>query len=218
MRRSREINIFNLSMLDVIAGAMGAFLIVMVVLLPSYRKQSAQQSPADIAALQEQLQSAQMELERVQSANQVIQTEAAEQATAITQLEEQLKKTFLLIHIQWASVGHDVDLHVIDPKGNEFFWEQRAAAGSTGNLSVDSIIGPGNEVFTDPKALPGNYQILANLFNTHGQADQTTVAGIVMNRDGALTIPSTLVDVNQPMALMATIRVDDDGFITVLPP
>ena len=93
MRRSREINIFNLSMLDVIAGAMGAFLIVMVVLLPSYRKQSAPQSPADIAALQEQLQSAQMELERVQSANQVIQTEAAEQATAITQLEEQLKKT-----------------------------------------------------------------------------------------------------------------------------
>jgi hypothetical protein len=38
--RSRDINIFNLSMLDVIAGAMGAFLIVMVVLLPYYRKQS----------------------------------------------------------------------------------------------------------------------------------------------------------------------------------
>ena len=38
--RNREINIFNLSMLDVISGAMGAFLIIMVVLFPYYKKES----------------------------------------------------------------------------------------------------------------------------------------------------------------------------------
>lgn len=38
-KRNREINIFNLSMLDVLAGAMAAFLIIMVVLLPYYRKE-----------------------------------------------------------------------------------------------------------------------------------------------------------------------------------
>jgi len=38
-RRNREINIFNLSMLDVIAGAMAAFLIIMIVLMPYYRKE-----------------------------------------------------------------------------------------------------------------------------------------------------------------------------------
>lgn len=37
-KRNREISIFNLSMLDVFASAMGAFLIIMVVLLPYYRK------------------------------------------------------------------------------------------------------------------------------------------------------------------------------------
>ena len=37
-RRNRDINIFNLSMLDVISGAMGAFLIIMVILLPYYKK------------------------------------------------------------------------------------------------------------------------------------------------------------------------------------
>ncbi len=36
--KQRELNIFNLSFLDVIAGAMGAFLIVMVVLIPYYKK------------------------------------------------------------------------------------------------------------------------------------------------------------------------------------
>jgi uncharacterized membrane protein YgaE (UPF0421/DUF939 family) len=38
--RNREINIFNLSMLDVISGAMGAFLIIMVILLPYYKKET----------------------------------------------------------------------------------------------------------------------------------------------------------------------------------
>ena len=37
-RRNREINIFNLSMLDVISGAMAAFLMVMVILFPYYKK------------------------------------------------------------------------------------------------------------------------------------------------------------------------------------
>jgi hypothetical protein len=42
MRRRRgELQIFSLSMLDVIAGALGAFLIVVILLLPYYKKESA---------------------------------------------------------------------------------------------------------------------------------------------------------------------------------
>jgi hypothetical protein len=36
--RNREITIFNISMLDVICGAVGAFLILMIILFPSYQK------------------------------------------------------------------------------------------------------------------------------------------------------------------------------------
>lgn len=39
-KRNRDINIFNLSMLDVISGALGAFLIIMVVLFPYYNKKN----------------------------------------------------------------------------------------------------------------------------------------------------------------------------------
>jgi len=38
---NREINIFNMSMLDVICGALGAFLIVTVVLFPSYQNKAS---------------------------------------------------------------------------------------------------------------------------------------------------------------------------------
>jgi outer membrane murein-binding lipoprotein Lpp len=62
--RNREINIFNLSMLDVIAGAMGAFLILMVILFPYFKKNA--QFLADIQRLKEQItqQSTQIEQQK----------------------------------------------------------------------------------------------------------------------------------------------------------
>ena len=45
--RNREINIFNLSMLDVIAGALGAFLILFLVLAPYYENTSNRTRPGD---------------------------------------------------------------------------------------------------------------------------------------------------------------------------
>lgn len=53
-RRNRDINIFNLSMLDVISSAMAAFLIIMIVLMPYYRKEHIDYM-AMIHALREQL-------------------------------------------------------------------------------------------------------------------------------------------------------------------
>ena len=42
-RHNREISTLSLSMLDVIAGAMAAFLILMVILLPYYGKETVNQ-------------------------------------------------------------------------------------------------------------------------------------------------------------------------------
>ncbi len=41
-RLSREINVFNMSMLDVITGALGAFLMIMIILLPHYDRDSSE--------------------------------------------------------------------------------------------------------------------------------------------------------------------------------
>lgn len=85
--RNREINIFNLSMLDVISGAMAAFLIIMVVLFPFYNKTSIdfEQIIANLrsqnAALTEQLQNAQTRAESAQqeAEQQRQQAESAQQ-------------------------------------------------------------------------------------------------------------------------------------------
>lgn len=55
--RNREINIFNISMLDVISGALGAFLIIMIVLFPYYKKESIDYQ-RDIQELKQQVQAA----------------------------------------------------------------------------------------------------------------------------------------------------------------
>lgn len=64
--RNREINIFNLSMLDVISGAMGAFLILMVVALPYYKKDTINLTK-EISALAVKVEQQQAELKQKQS-------------------------------------------------------------------------------------------------------------------------------------------------------
>ena len=39
--RNREINIFNMSLLDILCGALGAFCFMMIVLLPYYKPGAA---------------------------------------------------------------------------------------------------------------------------------------------------------------------------------
>ena len=79
-RRSREINIFNISALDLFASAMGAFIIIAIVLYPYYMKnneavrqknqaiQKVQKQQKEIAALKKQKQQLEKEKEQLQTA------------------------------------------------------------------------------------------------------------------------------------------------------
>jgi exonuclease VII large subunit len=262
-KRNREINIFNFSMLDVITGAMGAYLAVMVVLLPYYQKkeetttetssmsqeelrrtleqaqQQVRQSQQEVNNMRQSLAKAQSELEKAKKEVEETKSQSAQQAKRIEQLESEVQRTFMLIHIQWAVLGPDVDLHVIDPKGNHFSFKNRTAPGSSGNLSVDSTVGPGNEVFVDSHAIPGDYKVFAHLYNTRGQTAPIEVSGLVIFRDGTLKLPSLTLqnyrpqtldhtetgkDPSQtvttatPMQLIAVLRVDAQGSVRMVPP
>lgn len=261
--RNREINIFNLSMLDVICGAMGAFLIIMVILLPYYKKETIdyqrelQQSRAaeEVArkaaqAAEEALQKAealrvdnQRELQQSRAAEEVTRksvhaAEAAqraaeeaarkgEQSMQAAQADakqyrqraeaaaQQLAKTFLLVHIQWETKNQDIDLHVVDPSGTEFSYEHKTYPGRPGVLSVDSQVGPGNEVWSNPSASPGIYRIYANLFDPHGVNDTPIITGSVIHRDGSNALPPTQLTIKQQKTLIATVTVSADGRISI---
>ncbi len=63
-RRNREINIFSLSMMDVISGAMGAFLIILIVLARYY--EGSPENSESVAKLQRELKKAQEKIEQVE--------------------------------------------------------------------------------------------------------------------------------------------------------
>lgn len=62
--RNREINVFSLSMVDMISGAMGAFLIIMIILSQYYK--SDPNNSKSIAELQQELERAERHLDKIQ--------------------------------------------------------------------------------------------------------------------------------------------------------
>ena len=226
--RNREINIFNLSMLDVISGAMGAFLIIMVILLPYYKKETIdyqrelQQSRAAEETARKAAQAAETAQrtaeETARKAGESVraaQAEAEQNRQRAEASAQQLAKTFLLVHIQWNTKFQDVDLHVIDPTGAEFYYEHKTHPGRPGVLSVDSQFGPGNEVWSIQSAPPGAYRIYAILFNPRDVNDTPTITGSVIHRDGSTALPPTQLPAKGLKSLVATVTVSADGRVSI---
>ncbi|MBF0376729.1 MAG: hypothetical protein HQK72_04535 [Desulfamplus sp.] len=243
--RNREINIFNLSMLDVISGALGAFLIIMIVLFPYYKKESidyqrqveqltqqlqqAQQQAAQVEQLQEEnrqakadAESLRQELETIRQnsgeANQQLETAREENQQLRQQLQsaqQQLAKTFLMIYISWETKSQDIDLHLIDPTGAEFYFDQRTHIGRAGFLSVDTVYGPGNEVWEIIDAPPGDYKVYVKLYNKGNNNAWPTVKGRVSSKDGNALLPEIRLDSVNQKVLMATVKVAEDGSIAI---
>jgi hypothetical protein len=65
--RNREINIFNMSLLDILCGALGAFCFLMLALFPYYAKGSGAQTQEDTTKLKQELEQARKELEQAKS-------------------------------------------------------------------------------------------------------------------------------------------------------
>jgi hypothetical protein len=65
--RNREINIFNMSLLDVLCGALGAFCFLMLALFPYYAKGSAAKTPEDAAKLQQEIDQLKQDLAKAKS-------------------------------------------------------------------------------------------------------------------------------------------------------
>jgi Ca-activated chloride channel family protein len=70
--------------------------------------------------------------------------------------------------LNWDTPNSDMDLHVIDPRGEECFYShQRTAIG--GRISADITTGYGPEEFLLKKAIPGKYLVRAKFFGTSQQ-------------------------------------------------
>lgn len=247
--RSREVNIFSMSALDLFASALGAFILITVVLFPFFPNTGDSQERVDevkaelqaaehlAAELQDALDSARQQLqaqsEEIESLQQQLaecqatledssdllgQLNQSQQALSEAQRDLQecrraLKKTFVLVLISW-STSDDVDLHVVDPMGREFYYENKRVRGSRAVLEEDNTRGPGNEIWLHPEAEPGNYQVYVKYFSRRNRAG-VRVRGAVLHQGGKSELPQVRLSGEGQKPLVATIVVGEDGNISV---
>ena len=257
--RSREVNVFSMSALDLFASALGAFILISIVLMPYFlrlnpeevadlrrelreeRSTSAelrrrleeaqselQQCRQQEAACREDLAALEQEVDRLQDALDKAQAELAEARGELQQCqenlnacEEKLSRTFLAIVIQWSTAKHDVDLHVIDAAGEEFYYNKPEIDGRPGELSADTTLGPGVEIWEVPEAPAGEYRVLYNFFDhNRNTREDPTVQGGVYHRDGHDRLRDrTLTKFKRDNAVLAAVvTVKDDGSVEISEP
>ena len=253
--RSREINIFSMAALDLFASALGAFILIAVVLFPYFPntgdspervaevraqleqvQSRLQASQAQLAQAQGQLQASQAQLGACETQRQELQAalDACEEQRRASvsqdalgacesrnrQLESNLetcqaqaRKKFLLVLMSWGTPD-DIDLHVIDPAGREFFYNRRSFSGSRAKLEEDNTRGPGNEIWLHPAAEPGDYKVYYNYFSRRSDG-RVRVRGAILTPDGRTSFPNRTLRREGQKPLIATIEVDAEGNMRV---
>jgi len=234
-KRSRDINIFNMSALDLFASALGAFILLGVLLLPYFPNTGdSPQRVADLRAqlenqaaehmrlaqqveqLQEQLQQSQArvaQLERQAARANELEARLQQSQAQLQQTQDALRtaqrKKYLLVVISW-NTQDDVDLHVTDPAGREFYYERKTHPGTPAKLEEDNIRGPGNEIWLHPEVTPGDYQIHYKLFTRRTRA-WTHVRGLILYPNGRREIPTWRLARQNDKPLIAVVRMDAQG-------
>ena len=254
--RSREINIFSMAALDLFASALGAFILIAVVLFPYFPntgdspervaevrahleqvQSQLQASQAQLAQAQGQLQAAQAQLGACETQRQELQAalDACEEQrrASVSQdalgvcesrnrrlesnletCQAQARKKFLLVLMSWGTPD-DIDLHVIDPAGREFFYQARSFSGSRAKLEEDNTRGPGNEIWLHPAAEPGTYRVYYKYFDRRISGG-VRVRGAVLTPEGKSSLPDRTLTTEGQKPLIATITVDAEGNMRVL--
>jgi hypothetical protein len=182
-RRNREVNIFNMSLLDILCGALGAFCFMMLSLFPDHAKvkdlqarlQAAERNsgdPSSASRTQQQLQQTQQQLQQAQK--------QLDQAKA--------DQSLLWFRVAWET-GQDVDMWIESAGGKmcspkpQLIPPDRIGSGGTCKF-VDQTKGPTYEQgwFKDVAYLNDGYRLFARLQNRNGVPGPVSVHGYMISR------------------------------------
>lgn len=220
-----------MSALDLFASALGAFMLLTIAALPFFPNTG--DSPGLMAEIEanmgEQLDIMSQELETVTDALEQAQIELAmceaesentpeiiltDVQDELESCQAQLSQTFVMAVISWTT-GDDVDLHVVDPNGNEYYWNETTFPGSNAALIKDNTTGPSNEMWLSTTADEGDYELHINMF-TKSDSTPALITGSILHRNGELLIPDTTLNNSGEKPLVARFRVDAQGNVTLL--
>ena len=259
-KKSREINVFSVSALDLFASALGAFIVMSMIFMVFFTMTSQDagaaedlqpalemcqdaraQAEAALAQCESQLGQSvdasalaqcRSDLAAAESRNGELESElasaearaaaagaaAARLDAATAELEScrrALKKTFVLVLASWSTDEDDVDLHVVDPRGNEFYFSDRRHSGSDAVFEEDNTDGPGNEIWLHPNAESGRYRVCYKLFSDYSGSPLPSVRGSLLWQEGAVEVPAVRLTSDSEVRLAAEFVVDDDGNVSL---
>jgi len=141
---------------------------------------------------------------------------AAELESQLQQSQDALRaaqrKKYLLVVINW-NTRDDVDLHIADPAGREFYYGRKTHPRTPAKLEEDNTSGPGNEIWLHPEVTPGEYKIHYKLFGRRTRLTQ--VRGLILHPNGRREIPTRRLERESEKPLVAVIQMDADGNPTV---
>ncbi len=225
MRRpNRHIEIFSISALDLFASALGAFILVAIILFPYYLKDK--KTAETLAVSEAALEKTKAEIARQQSDLATLQARSNDDAARLADLQKEVvkyrsavSKPFLVVGIRWTVAGADIDLHVTDPAGHEFYWfknndRRRDYPSSSAELSYDMTSGPAVELWQDAAAIPGDYKV-DYVANALPEGYQVEVRGSVFDRDGKRDLPAKTLRIAKERVHAATLTVGQDGSVAI---
>jgi hypothetical protein len=219
-----------MSVLDMFASALAAFMMCAIILMPFYKKDVT----AELAAAQKLLKEKTSALEQLETKKrgkeEVLRREEREldkiQETkrtleicheGLNKCQVELAKTFILVKITWsAPVG--LNLIVTDEQGNRFSWNKTNRTGrdfpnTKAKLSVSVTTGSGIQSWLDPDAKPGSYKIEYEL--TRDPNTDVQVDGVLYDRYGKKALPPHKLRDGKLHVTAAILELSAEGTLTV---
>ncbi len=210
-RKSGELNIFSMSALDLFASALGAFILITLILMPYYKKEVPSETPTTCPVCPTFTCGEMCPMPTIPEPTvcpEIVPTPTPVcEPTPTTELVDNL----MVYNMRW-NVSGDIDLHVYTPDGH-FSYENPTLPGAPGEMTLDNIDGGENslEIWMSYSPTPGDYKIChKNL------ASQTiTVVGVLNKPSGPVAIAPQSV---RPDAMECPLRfrIDSDYTFTQL--
>jgi hypothetical protein len=217
--RSREVNIFNMSLLDILCGALGAFCFMMLVLFPAYQQAQAEGGAgADTA---EQLKMARARAEKAEAEARQAKAAAQQAKTEAQQAKKDADQYFskadvakrpMLVEASWTNTGSEVNIYVRfrgknekgqDASGPPFDPNVKPAPTFTGD---SAYTWGGNTAFWILRDTPtAEYEVYYRLAKQADPKQPVVVNGVYASDGEIATLPPARLDGAQKGAFVGTI-------------
>ncbi|MEP7364047.1 MAG: hypothetical protein ABI972_12390 [Acidobacteriota bacterium] len=237
---NREINIINMSLLDILCGAMGAFCFMMLALFPYWSPSGvgakdaaaqAQQMQQELEQLKEQLRKsggagAANALERIEKLQQQMQQIEGENNRLRADLEEAKKKTRqlemrnpVIIAINWSTAGHEVNVFVHTPGLKTGKGETQPPVDPLkkqgqfffGDMAYGTIRGPGMQFWLMRDTVAGSRcDIYYKFFANNGNLQPATIFGSYIHDSKSYILPAVEMSREKTAYKVGTLIINTD--------